>query len=248
MTDILRDLRDYADRLSVQHDIGAVTLQVCDRSTDRHRVVQLFNLRVSEEASWTYEAKNIFAQDPFTDVELNEAADVAYSDRPILPSDVRIKRQQYRCGTYWSFLDHFGLQVEGVSTRRLRRGVFTIAGFLRDGRRSYDAPLDVDLMAETSTVLHNMMAAELLRGTVRSNAGLIGFQHLLERAEEAARDPADLLSPREMQVARLVALGQQTKQVAYQLSLSEHTIENHLRRIYGKLGIHNRAALAHLLG
>lgn len=248
MTDVLRDLRDYADHLCGEYDIGAVTLQVCDRSTSEHRVAQLLNFKVPDEAPHTYQTKAIFAQDPFTDVELNEAADIAHSDAPIRADDARIVDQRERCGTYWGFIDQFDLSVEGVSTRRLRRGVYTIAGFLRDRRRSYAAPLPVELLEQASGRLHNMMTAELLRGTVQHNSGLMAFRRLLAVADDPAPTPVDLLSKREWEVAGLVARGRQTKQVAFQLGLSQHTVENHLRRIYGKLNIHSRAALAHLMG
>jgi DNA-binding CsgD family transcriptional regulator len=55
------------------------------------------------------------------------------------------------------------------------------------------------------------------------------------------------LSPREADVARLVALGMQTKNVAHKLGLSDHTVVNHLRNIYTKLGVHRRAELARLV-
>ena len=50
-------------------------------------------------------------------------------------------------------------------------------------------------------------------------------------------------SARETQVARLVCEGRRNKEIAWIASLSEYTVENHLRLIYQKLGIHNRAAL-----
>lgn len=53
----------------------------------------------------------------------------------------------------------------------------------------------------------------------------------------------DVLTQRELQIAMLVAEGRVTKQIAYQLKISEWTITSHLRRIYAKLGVHNRAAM-----
>jgi DNA-binding CsgD family transcriptional regulator len=52
------------------------------------------------------------------------------------------------------------------------------------------------------------------------------------------------LSPREREVADHVAAGQTNREVAAALFLSEKTIESHLSRIYEKLGIHSRSALA----
>jgi len=57
----------------------------------------------------------------------------------------------------------------------------------------------------------------------------------------------DLLTHRELQVAEYAAQGQSNKQIADRLALSEHTIKNHLFRIFGKLGVSNRFELLFLL-
>lgn len=54
---------------------------------------------------------------------------------------------------------------------------------------------------------------------------------------------ADVLTPRELQIALLVAKGRLNKQIADQLKVSEWTVSSHLRRIYAKLGVHTRAAM-----
>jgi DNA-binding NarL/FixJ family response regulator len=48
-------------------------------------------------------------------------------------------------------------------------------------------------------------------------------------------------------VATLVAAGKRNREVAAALFLSEKTIETHLARIYDKLGIRSRAALATMM-
>ena len=55
------------------------------------------------------------------------------------------------------------------------------------------------------------------------------------------------LSPRETEIATLVAAGQRNRDVAAALFLSEKTVESHLSRIYDKLGVHSRAALATII-
>jgi DNA-binding CsgD family transcriptional regulator len=52
------------------------------------------------------------------------------------------------------------------------------------------------------------------------------------------------LSPREREVAGHVAAGMTNREIAATLFLSEKTVENHLSRIYKKLDVHSRAALA----
>jgi DNA-binding NarL/FixJ family response regulator len=53
----------------------------------------------------------------------------------------------------------------------------------------------------------------------------------------------NLLAMRESQVASLVAEGLPNKQIATQLGISEHTVSNHLFRIYNKLGLSSRVEL-----
>ena len=52
-----------------------------------------------------------------------------------------------------------------------------------------------------------------------------------------------LLSPRQQQVVSLVAEGLSNRQIAVQLSLSEHTVKKYLFRIFEKLGISTRVEL-----
>jgi DNA-binding NarL/FixJ family response regulator len=49
-----------------------------------------------------------------------------------------------------------------------------------------------------------------------------------------------LLTAREQQVLHLLADGLSNSELATMLRLSEHTIKNHLFRIYDKLGVSNR--------
>jgi DNA-binding NarL/FixJ family response regulator len=54
----------------------------------------------------------------------------------------------------------------------------------------------------------------------------------------------DALTPREVDVLALTARGLTNKQIAHQLKLAEGTVKIHLHRIYRKLGIKSRFALA----
>ena len=68
-------------------------------------------------------------------------------------------------------------------------------------------------------------------------------------ARVGGRPPSSgALTPTERRVAELVAQGLQTKQVAGRLFVSPKTVEGHLSRIYGKLGVGSRTELAHRLG
>ena len=52
-----------------------------------------------------------------------------------------------------------------------------------------------------------------------------------------------LLSSREIEVAALAAAGMANKEIACRLSVSVRTVENHLQRVYEKLGVARRADL-----
>jgi DNA-binding NarL/FixJ family response regulator len=59
--------------------------------------------------------------------------------------------------------------------------------------------------------------------------------------------PIDALSPRELQVARLVAKGLNFKAIAIALQLSPATVRNHIQRIHGRLDIRSNTELAAML-
>jgi DNA-binding CsgD family transcriptional regulator len=56
--------------------------------------------------------------------------------------------------------------------------------------------------------------------------------------------PMSLLSPREQEIARMVAQGYANKTIASVLEISSWTVASHLRRIFIKLQISSRAAMA----
>jgi len=63
------------------------------------------------------------------------------------------------------------------------------------------------------------------------------------RPSESSPDPPTPLSPREFEIARMVAKGYANKSIATVLDISSWTVSSHLRRIYVKLGVTSRAAM-----
>ncbi|MBN9176521.1 MAG: hypothetical protein J0I43_04040 [Microbacterium sp.] len=89
-------------------------------------------------------------------------------------------------------------------------------------------------------------------GTVKSHvAEVLAVLGVRSRVELAARlagapvagDVADL-SPRQLEVARLVAAGRRNAQIADLLGLSERTVEKHVSAILDRLDVTSRAAIA----
>lgn len=58
-----------------------------------------------------------------------------------------------------------------------------------------------------------------------------------------AASGAALLSPRETEVARMVAQGYPNKTIAAVLDISSFTVSSYLRRIFAKLNVNSRAAM-----
>lgn len=56
------------------------------------------------------------------------------------------------------------------------------------------------------------------------------------------------LTPREVQVARLLADGCTNAEIARVLQISRHTALRHSERVFDKVGVHSRARLAAMLG
>jgi DNA-binding NarL/FixJ family response regulator len=56
----------------------------------------------------------------------------------------------------------------------------------------------------------------------------------------------NLLSKRELEVVHLLVQGLSNREIARQLRLSQHTIKNHLFRIFDKLGVSSRIELVHM--
>jgi DNA-binding NarL/FixJ family response regulator len=59
-----------------------------------------------------------------------------------------------------------------------------------------------------------------------------------------ARPQAGGLSPRELQVVRLLAAGRSNQAIATELVLSDKTVARHVSNIFAKLGVRSRTAVA----
>nr|MCH9682825.1 helix-turn-helix transcriptional regulator [Deltaproteobacteria bacterium] len=71
----------------------------------------------------------------------------------------------------------------------------------------------------------------------------------LAHVQRTARAWATLakLSPRELDVARLVAGGAKSAEIGQQLHITTRTVNTHLEHVYDRLGIRSRTVLARLV-
>jgi DNA-binding NarL/FixJ family response regulator len=68
------------------------------------------------------------------------------------------------------------------------------------------------------------------------------FQRVLDR-EAAEREASETLTPREIEIVRMVARGLRNKAIADRLSISEGTVKVHLHNVYEKLRVDGRLEL-----
>ncbi len=94
----------------------------------------------------------------------------------------------------------------------------------------------------------------------RTELGVVGAHRLRDEAAQELRrlgrtvagrqrragggTGVDTLSGREREIADLVALGHSNRQIAAEIFLSEKTVEGHLTKVFAKLGVSSRAAVA----
>lgn len=91
----------------------------------------------------------------------------------------------------------------------------------------------------TKDVLHD----ELIRAIHAVHAGETYLPASVRTALEAGSLPAEL-SVREMEVLSLIVKGHGNKQIAYELSIAEHTVKNHVKNILAKLDVDDRTQAA----
>lgn len=101
-------------------------------------------------------------------------------------------------------------------------------------------------------------AASLASGRLATAGDAESARHLRQRAvllgsdHGAARWPVvdgiESLTPRELDIAQLAAARARSREIAEQLGLSVRTVDNHLARVYRKLGVAGRDELRDALG
>ena len=237
------DARVFTRHIVDSCSLDSASIFLCDRTGAAPRICYLFHHNISRELQDRYERHAIFHEDPFTDPSIQERKDIADDDGVLLANDRRL-RAGPSPARYWHFMVEHDVQVVGASTRRLLPGLYATVGLHR--RRAAKAKGDIvfpqlDMLTRR---LQDLIGGQMLRQLLSSANGLSSFRSsYFDRSDGASALVVQRLSPREMEIATLVCQGKQNKEIAYLADLTEHTVENHLRRIYANLSIHNRSAL-----
>jgi DNA-binding NarL/FixJ family response regulator len=82
--------------------------------------------------------------------------------------------------------------------------------------------------------------ADALRAVHAGGASLDPSVAATVMSSVSAPDPARSLTPRELEVLRLIARGLSNAEIAEALIVSQHTVKSHVAHILGKLGLRDR--------
>ena len=85
------------------------------------------------------------------------------------------------------------------------------------------------------------MPVEVSSVPLKDGERVVGVFGLIEeRPDDSPRTPPPNLTPRQVEVLRLLEQGRSTKQIAAELHLSPETVRNHVRRLFRALGVNTR--------
>ena len=119
-----------------------------------------------------------------------------------------------------------------------------------DAWRTLDVPYEVArtrvLIGEACRMLDDSDACTLELEAALADFTRLGAAPDVFRVEQLLGRPqggvGHGLSPRELEVLRLIAAGKSNKEIAVALVISEHTVARHVQNIFGKLRVSSRAA------
>jgi DNA-binding CsgD family transcriptional regulator len=191
--------------------------------------------------------------------ELVEAA--ARSGRPEVAMDAlaQLQRTTQPCGTDWalgtearcralvSAADTAEERYREAITRLERSGVrpalarthLLYGEWLRQENRRDDARTQLRRAHDLLSAMGMLAFAERARNELLATG---------ERARKPASAESDDLTPQERQIAQLASDGLSNPEIGARLFLSPRTIEWHLHKVFGKLGIRSRRELPAALG
>ncbi|MFL6247751.1 MAG: response regulator [Thermoanaerobaculia bacterium] len=136
--------------------------------------------------------------------------------------------------------------------RRLREMQSPVVTVVLAGNISDDDVMEAMRLGAKGVVLKEM-APSLLVQCIRKVAGggvwlekeAVGraLERMLQN-EQSREKVREVLTPREIEIARMIARGLGNREVGEKLFISEGTVKTHLHTIYEKLGIKSRLQLA----
>lgn len=136
--------------------------------------------------------------------------------------------------------------------RDLREAELPVRMILLTARIDADQVVEALRLGVAGIILKQTAPTQILDCIRRVAAGeqwmdpIVGRQTLdgMLRRQAANERATALLTPRELEVVKMVASGQRNREIADALGISEGTVKAHLRTIFDKLGIESRMKLS----
>jgi DNA-binding NarL/FixJ family response regulator len=135
--------------------------------------------------------------------------------------------------------------LKQIHTEKLPTRVILLTATLDE-----DGVLDAMQSGVSGLVLKESAAVGLVQTVRRVHRGERALEpSLVNRAldrlaqREEARKIVEVLSKRESEIVKMVAVGLRNKEIADKLNIGEGTVKSHLHSIYEKLGVHGRVEL-----
>jgi DNA-binding CsgD family transcriptional regulator len=232
---MIETIASYTDQMIKDCALDSASVFCLDSSLGQRRLSYLHHVGVSAEAQHIYATRGVFLSDPYGQVPQGAEGFIRWMDP-------RLDHLIEHAMDYRGFLMQHDVEVVGAWSHAISPDLSLIVGTHR--RRGARWPDDVPmaLLQHQLCRLRDITLEHLLGQMLSSAAGRVALRFALPCALDGPR-PEVSLSERETEITALICGGKQNKQVAWLLGISEFTVENHLRRIYRKLGIHSRSAL-----
>lgn len=149
--------------------------------------------------------------------------------------DVIANEQEYEKTEYYQdFLRPQNVHSSIIFSLKNDQGLLGLFGFQRPKRRE---PFDED-----SATMVRLISSSLLLALERRRRNLSKHTNALSESFIPTS-----LTPRQIQIAKLVTLGLSNPEISSELGISAKTVENHLTQIYAETGAKNRVTLAQAL-
>jgi DNA-binding NarL/FixJ family response regulator len=141
-----------------------------------------------------------------------------------------------------------GLQAAAALARR-EPGIRVLILSMHDNEQYFFEALKAGASGYVLKSVANRDLIEACRATMRGEPFLYPaavralVRDYLERASRGETTPEDPLSPRELEVVKLIAEGLTSEEIGEQLFISKKTVDRHRENVLEKLGMRNRVEL-----
>jgi two-component system, NarL family, response regulator LiaR len=163
-------------------------------------------------------------------------------------------RQEPRRGVDVTLLDTYG-ELNSLNERVRSLGADSSNGAIvvfsfSDRPEAVRLAMEAGAQGFISKAVPRQQIIEGIKGTARGDRIILTQRSQHAQMDEALRWPGrDIgLTERESELLSMLSTGMTNRELGSHLYISENTIKTHLRRLYAKLGVRNRAQAASLAG